>query len=39
MAPEDCDMFVMSKSILDEVCDEFPEVAKEMRDLADMREV
>ena len=39
MAPVDWDLFVMSKELLDGVCCEFPSIANEMRELADMREV
>ena len=38
MAPENTDLFVMTKSLLDDVCEEFPHVAQEMKDLAEERE-
>ena len=39
MAPDNVEMFVMTKSLLDDVCEEFPAVADEMKALADEREV
>ena len=39
MAPDNCEIFVMTKSLLDDVCEEFPAVAEEMKALADEREI